>query len=52
MVVDLQQAREDADIAAARAEYLRTGGTPEGWQDLMAQLEDAAAAFFVEDGHS
>jgi hypothetical protein len=45
MIVSLRQAREVADIAAARAEFIRQGGTPQGWLDYLEVLEEAAREF-------
>jgi hypothetical protein len=42
-VIDFQHAR---DLATARSEFLRQGGTKKQWQEILTSLEEAERRFF------
>ncbi|MFL4981340.1 MAG: hypothetical protein ACJ8FU_15930 [Xanthobacteraceae bacterium] len=42
-VIDFQHER---DLATARAEFIREGGTKAQWQEIRSSLDEAARRFF------
>jgi hypothetical protein len=42
-VINFQHER---DLAIARAEFIRQGGTKAQWQEILSSLEEAARRFF------
>jgi len=45
-VIDFQHAR---DLAIARAQFIRQGGTETEWREILSSLEEAASRFFEKN---